>query len=82
MRDCDFASMNLFISLPRKLALSIFMRLLKIEYASSNISFPVRLLLAMRTFDYFLIPSSNENNLIYLLSSEWGENKIKTTNFK
>ena len=22
---------------------------------------------------YFLIPSSNENNLIYLLSSEWGK---------
>ena len=24
-------------------------------------------------FSYFLIPSSNENNLIYLLSSEWGK---------
>ena len=24
-------------------------------------------------YNYFLIPSSNENNLIYLLSSEWGK---------
>ena len=24
-------------------------------------------------YKYFLIPSSNENNLIYLLSSEWGK---------
>ena len=55
MRDCGFASMNLFILLPRKLALSNFMRLLEIEYASSNISFPVRLLLAMRTFDFRLM---------------------------
>ena len=24
-------------------------------------------------FNHFLIPSSNENNLTYLLSSEWGK---------
>ena len=27
--------------------------------------------------DYFLIPSSNENNLIYLQSSEWGKHDNK-----
>ena len=30
-------------------------------------------LISLLTSDYFLIPSSNENNLIYLLSSEWGK---------
>ena len=34
---------------------------------------PLLPLTSKTTSGYFLIPSSNENNLIYLLSSEWGK---------
>ena len=35
----------------------------------------------VKTFNYFLIPSPNKDNLIYLWSSEW-ENKIKNNKFQ
>ena len=35
----------------------------------------------VKRFNYFLIPSPNKDNLIYLWSSEW-ENKIKNNKFQ
>ena len=55
MCDCGSASMSYFILLPQNFALFNFMKLLEIEYAILRISFPVKLLFVMRTFDFKLI---------------------------
>ena len=54
MCDCNFANMSFFILLPQNFVLFNFMRLREIEYAF-KISFPVRLLLVMQTFDFRLM---------------------------
>ena len=51
MCDCDFANMNFFILLLQNFVLINFMKLREIENAF-KISFPVRLLLVMKTFDF------------------------------
>ena len=58
MCDCNFANMSFFILLPQNFVLFNSMRLREIEYAF-KISFSVRLLLVMKTFDFRLMVATH-----------------------